>query len=79
MALEKTTRVDKIEIVESTYVQVRARTDIVEDGKTISLSFERRVICPGDDYSNEDDLVKKICSLVHSENVVLKFKQSKGN
>lgn len=78
MALEKTTRVDKIEIVESTYVQVRARTDIVEDGKTISSSFERRVICPGDDYSSEDDLIRSICSIVHTEDVVLKFNQMKG-
>lgn len=70
MALEKTTRVDKIEIVESTYVQIRARTDIVEDGKTISSSFERRVICPGDDYNEEIEMVRKICQLVQTPEVV---------
>jgi len=67
MALEKQTIADKIEVVntgESTVVQVRTATRIVEDGEVISSSYHRHVISAGDDYSSEPANVQAICNAV---------------
>ena len=70
MALEKQVVVDKIEVVEVGVVQVRTATRIVEDGKTISTSYHRHTVAPGQDYSNECDKVKAICAATHTPEVV---------
>jgi len=70
MALTKETVVDKIETLEKGCVQVRTATRIVEDGNTISTSYHRHVVSPGDDYSNEDSRVVAICGAVHTPEVV---------
>jgi len=66
MALEKIAVVDKIEVTESGHVQVRTATRIVEDGATLSQSFHRHVVAPGQDYSQEDERVRAICAAVHT-------------
>jgi hypothetical protein len=70
MALEKVEIVDRIEVLENGIVQVRTKTDIMEDGKQISGTFHRRVVAPGDDYSGEDARVQAICSVTHTTAVV---------
>lgn len=70
MALEKVKVVDRIEVLESNHVQVRTAVRIIEDGNVISETYERHVISPGDDYSQEDIKVKSICSVVHTPEVV---------
>ena len=74
MSIEKTTSVDRIEVLESGCVQVRTRTLILEDGKQISGIFHRHVIAPGSDYSNEDARVQTICAAVHTSDVIESFK-----
>ena len=67
MSLTKEVTADKIEVVntgESTVVQVRTATRIVEDGEVISSSYHRHVISAGDDYSNEPANVQAICAAV---------------
>jgi hypothetical protein len=70
MALKKVQLTDKIEVTESGHVQVRTATRIVEDGATLSQSFHRHVIAPGDDYSQEDTRVQAICAVVHTPEVI---------
>lgn len=70
MALVKREIVDKIEVTEFGHVQVRTATRIVENGTTISQSFHRHVIAPGDDYSKEDVRVQGICAATHTPEVV---------
>ena len=65
MSLLKVQIVDLIEVVENGTIQVRTKTAIMEDGKQISSTYQRHVIAPGDDYSNEDARVKAICSVIH--------------
>ena len=65
MALEKTQRNDKIEVVQTgngyPVIQVRTATIITDDGVEISRNFHRRVVTPGDDFLAEPDAdVKKI-------------------
>jgi hypothetical protein len=74
MSLEKTQIVDRIEVVESSIVQVRAKTTILEDGVEISSKFARHVVAPGDDYSAEDARVKAICAAMHTPQVIAAYK-----
>ena len=70
MALEKTTKEDKIEVVDTgdwKMVQVRTATIISEDGTELNRSFHRHVVSPADDWSSASDEVKAICNAVHTD------------
>ena len=70
MALTKTQKVDKIEIVgDYKHVQVRTATVVLEDGVELSRSFHRHVISPLDDTSGETAEVQAICASVHTDEV----------
>jgi len=70
MTIEKTKTIDKIETVgDFKHIQVRERTDIVEDGQVISSSYHRWVIQPGQDYSNESSDVRAMCQQFHTQEV----------
>ena len=70
MALTKTVKVDKIEIVgDYKMVQVRTATVIEEDGAELSRSFHRHVVSPLDDTSGETTEVQAICASVHTDEV----------
>ena len=72
MALTKTVKVDKIEIVgDYKHVQVRTATIVSEDGVELSRSFHRHVLAPrvksgdtwGDtDISGETAEVQAVCN-----------------
>lgn len=69
MALTKEVIVDKIEVIsagDTTAVQVRTATRVLEDGEVLSSSYHRHVVSEGDDYSNEDAKVKAVCAAVFS-------------
>ena len=71
MSLTKEVVADKIEVVEtgdSTVVQVRTATRVLEDGAVISQSYHRHVIQSGDDYSSEPSNVQAICNAVFGAN-----------
>ena len=70
MALEKTTKEDKIEVVDAgdwKMVQVRTATIISEDGAELNRSFHRHVVSPADDWSDASAEVKAICDAVHND------------
>jgi len=70
MAITKTKTIDKIEVVgDYKHIQVRERTDIVEDGKVISSTYHRWVIAPGQNYSNEHADVQAMCQQFHKQEV----------
>jgi hypothetical protein len=70
MALEKITQADKVEIVgEFHHVQVRTATIVLDDGVELSRSFHRKVLAPGDDYSQEDEKVQAVCAAVHTPEI----------
>ena len=74
MALTKTQKVDKIEIVgDYKHVQVRTATVIEEDGAELSRSFHRHVIAPGDSTASETAEVQAICASVHTAEVVAAY------
>ena len=70
MALEKTIKEDKIEVVDAgdwKVVQIRTATIITEDGTELNRSFRRSVINPADDWSDASAEVKAICDAVHTD------------
>jgi len=54
----------QVEVTETDHVQVRVKTTIYRDNVEISHSLHRHVISPGQDYSGEDDKVRRICDAV---------------
>jgi hypothetical protein len=72
MALEKTLKNDKIEVVSQgdwSCVQVRTATIVSEDGAELSRSYHRHVVNPNSDLSKEDADVKAICTTVFTQAV----------
>ena len=71
MAITKTTKVDKIEIVgDFKYLQVREATVIEEDGVELTRSFHRYVLSPGDDLSNQPQEIIDIAGSVWTQSVI---------
>ena len=64
MALNKTEVVDKIETLENGTIQVRRATRIDEDGTTLSSSFHRHVLTPGQALTDQDPKVVAIANAV---------------
>lgn len=78
--LEKTKTIDKIEVVgDFKHIQVRERTDIVEDGKVISSAYHRWVIAPSQDYSNEHADVQAMCQQFHTQEIIDAYNQALSN
>jgi len=71
--LEKIAIVDRIEVIENGSVQIRTKTIIAENGKQISCAFQRHVVVPGDDFSNEDQRVQAICAATHIPEVIAAY------
>ena len=70
MALTKTNKVDKIEIVgDYKMLQIREVIIIEEDGNELSRSFHRRVVTPACDITSESQEVKDICAIVHTQEI----------
>ena len=68
MSLTKTKTIDKIEAVgDYKHIQIRERTDIVEDGNVISSTYHRWVISPDQDHSQEHADVQAMCQQFHTQ------------
>ena len=77
MALEKSTKEDKIEIVDAgdwKVIQVRTATIITDDGTEISRNFHRHVVEPNSDVSGESDEVKKLADIYFTDDAKAKQK-----
>ena len=83
MAIDKIKTIDKIEVIgDYKHIQVRERTDIVEDGNVVSSSYHRWIIIPGQDYSNESADVQAMCQQFHTQDIIDAYNahlQSVGN
>jgi hypothetical protein len=76
--IEKQTVVDRIETQANGIVAVRFLVNIVEDGVQIMQSPAGKYINPGDDYSQEDEKVKTICAVVHTDEVIADYKAAQN-
>ena len=77
MALEKSTKQDKLEIVDVgdwKNIQVRTATIVTDDGTQLSKSFHRHVVDPNSDLTDESDEVKKLAEIYFTDDVKAKHK-----
>ena len=70
MALTKENAIEKIEIV-GVYkaIQVKTATIVKEDGETICVSYDRKVLHPDSDMTNEDQEVKDVSNVVWTDSI----------
>ena len=77
MALVEQEVVTKIEVVsEYKHIQIQTDNQIIDDttGEIKAKdNFHRRVIHPGDDYSNEPDDVKVVADAVWTDEIIQKM------
>lgn len=78
MALSKAVVVDSINVTENGSVEVRTRTDILEDGVRLSHSFHRHVVAPGQSTNGEDARVEAIAKATHTKAVVDAYKAARA-
>ena len=70
MSLEKKVTQDKIEAInlgDWSVLQVRTKTAIIEDGTELSSSYNRHVVSPTDDLTNESAEVVAIANAVFTQ------------
>ncbi len=71
MALEKTIKIDKIEIVgDYKSLQVRTATIVSEDGDELSRSFHRESLDPGADVSGKDQQIIDLANLLWTQEII---------
>ena len=77
MAITKTQKVDKIEVVgDYKLVQVRQATVIEEDGVELTRSFHRYTLAPGDSLEGQPTDVASIANAVWTEEVINAYSAS---
>ena len=62
MALTENTSIDRIEVIEHGFIQVRQATIIERDGEFVSRTFHRWVLTPDMDISGQEQKVQDICN-----------------
>jgi hypothetical protein len=71
---EKTTVVDRIEVLADQTVAVRYVVTVLEDGKPFANQVKGNYFKPGDDYSAENAKVQAICVAVHTPEIIEAYK-----
>ena len=70
---EKTTIVDRIEIINDHTVAVRYMVTITNDGLPFAEQIKGNYFKPGDDYSAENAKVQSVCALIHTPEVIAAY------
>ena len=73
MALTEIKIIDKIEVVESGYIQVREATRIMRDGNQIAQSYHRWAYAPGSDISEMPTNVQAIAAAAWTPEVIAAY------
>ena len=80
MAITKTVKIDKIEIIgDSKHIQVREATIIKEDGVELTRSFHRYVLSPGDDLSLQPTDIQNIANSLWTEELITSYLETLKN
>ena len=78
MALSKEVSYDYEIRTEYKHIQERAKTAIMEDGKEISSSYQRRVLSPDADVSGESSEVQAMASAIWTDAVKEAYEAKKA-
>jgi hypothetical protein len=75
---EKTTIVDRIEVIADHTVAVRYVVTITDDGLPFAEQIKGNYFKPGDDYSAEEAKVQAICALIHTPEVIAAYQATQA-
>jgi hypothetical protein len=78
MALTENTSIDRIEVIEHGFIQVRQATVIERDGDFVSRTFHRWVLTPDMDISGQEQKVKDICNAAWTNEVKAAYETFKA-
>ncbi len=78
MALTENTSIDRIEVIEHGFIQVRQATIIERDGEFVSRTFHRWVLTPDSDISSQEQKVKDICNAAWTNEVKAAYETFKA-
>lgn len=78
MALTENTNIDRIEVIEHGFIQVRQATVIERDGDFVSRTFHRWVLTPDMDISGQEQKVKDICNAAWTNEVKAAYETFKA-
>jgi hypothetical protein len=78
MALTENTSIDRIEVIEHGFIQVRQATIIERDGDFVSRTFHRWVLTPDMDISGQEQKVKDICNAAWTNEVKAAYETFKA-
>jgi len=76
MALQEIIKVDQIEVTQFNTIQVRVANIIEKDGVEVAKTYQRHVLAPGEDVSNEDPKVQAIANAIWTEEVIAAYQAS---
>ena len=76
MALQEVIKVDQIEVTQFNTIQVRVANIIEKDGIEVAKTYQRHVLAPGEDVSNEDPKVQAIANAIWTEEVIAAYQAS---
>ena len=78
MALTEKKIIDKIEVLENNFIQVRTANVIEKDGVEISRTFHRHVVTPSNDISGEDAKVQAVANAIWTKEIIAAYLQSQN-
>lgn len=78
MALKEKSIIDKIEVLENNFIQVRTANIIEKDGVEISRTFHRHVVNPSNDISGEDAKVQAVANAIWTEEIIAAYLESQN-
>ncbi len=79
MSLTKTTNIDQITVTENGIVLYREVTRILEDGNTISQTYHRSSLTPGQDLTGVPANVAAICNVAWTQGVIDAYNEQISN
>lgn len=74
--MNKIEKIDCIKVNDDKSVYVRKSIEHYADGALTGHEFSQEVINPGDDFLQQDDAVKAVCSQEHTQEAVETFARS---
>jgi hypothetical protein len=78
MALSERIEIDRIEVVNNWFIQVRQATTIERDGDFVSNSFHRWSLTPDMDISGQEQKVQDICNAAWTDEVKASYETFKA-
>lgn len=79
MTISTNVVIDRIEVVNNMFVQVRQATQYIENGVVQTETYNRWVLSPGDVITNQDPSVQAICNVIWTPSVISAYQATQAS